>query len=131
MTRDPHTSPGPERRVSPRIEVELWVEELDGSGTYYHHVTNFSRNGIFIKKRLPFRVDSAVHLRLELPNTLEKVVLRGKVVRNYSDLGADVQGAGIRFMPLDDSTQMRIDRCIRHLATGLSSGAHRRDRLSP
>lgn len=104
-----------ERRESPRIDVEIWAEERVGGGVYYHRVTNLSRNGFFIEKKLPFPIDSTVTVKLELPGTGEKVVLTGKVVENYRNPDADIRGAGIRFLSMDEETRRTIDFCIRYL----------------
>ncbi|MFZ7128028.1 MAG: PilZ domain-containing protein [Desulfobacterales bacterium] len=110
--------PSSERRGSPRIEVEIWAEEQYGGGVYYHRITNLSRDGFFIEKRLPFPVGSRVEVKMELPGTGERVGIFGKVVDNYKDPRARILGAGIAFVELDEKTRDKIDLYIRRLNAG-------------
>lgn len=112
------SNPSSDRREAPRIDVEIWAEERAGTGVYYHRVTNLSRNGFFIEKKLPFPVEAVVDVRLELPGTGERVTLRGRVVDNYVNPDANFRGAGVSFLEMDADTRRKIDLCIRHLASG-------------
>jgi hypothetical protein len=57
MTQVDRSADGPttEKRTTPRIGVELWAEECCGADVYFHRVTNLSRDGFFIEKKLPFQ----------------------------------------------------------------------------
>ena len=39
------------RRAAPRMPVSLWAVEDDGSGIYYHHVSDLSPGGLFLENR--------------------------------------------------------------------------------
>jgi hypothetical protein len=57
MTQVDRSADGPttEKRTTRRIGVELWAEECCGADVYFHRVTNISRDGFFIEKKLPFQ----------------------------------------------------------------------------
>ena len=54
---------GFERRRTPRVGVEFWVQEHCEAGFYYHRVTNLSSEGFFIEKKIPFRVGEEVTIQ--------------------------------------------------------------------
>jgi hypothetical protein len=102
-----------ERRTAPRVGVEFWVEEQCGAGIYYHRVTNLSRDGFFIEKKLPFRAGQVVDICLDLPGTGRKLHARSRVVHNCHDQQATLQGAGFQFVELDAQTREGIDAYLR------------------
>jgi len=102
----------PERRTTPRVGVEFWAEECCHDGVYFHRVTNLSRDGFFIEKKLPFQVGQTVHVRLELPGIQDKLDARSRVVANYRDGQAAMRGAGFQFLELDQRTRAGIDGYI-------------------
>ena len=46
-----------ERRVEPRIPIEMWVEETTGSERYFRRANNLSRGGL--------RLDHTIQLRTQ------------------------------------------------------------------
>ncbi len=94
-----------ERRTTPRFGVEFWVEETIGKALYFHRVTNLSLGGFFIEKKLPFPVGEKVALRMDLPGAAQKMVITGKIVDNYQDHNANLMGAGIQFLELNDQAR--------------------------
>ena len=94
-----------ERRTTPRFGVEFWVEEAMGKALYFHRVTNLSLGGFFIEKKLPFPVGEKVALRMDLPGAAQKMVVIGKIVDNYQDQNANLKGAGIQFLEIDDQVR--------------------------
>jgi len=101
-----------ERRITPRIGVEFWAEELCGADVYFHRVTNLSRDGFFIEKKLPFQVGQTVTIRLDLPGLKKKLDARSRVVNNYHDGYANLRGAGFQFMDMDAHARKGIDAYI-------------------
>jgi Tfp pilus assembly protein PilZ len=102
-----------ERRTSQRIGVDFWVEEQCGAGVYFHRVTNLSRGGFFVEKRLPFKVGQTVRLRLDLPGAPSKLEARSRVINNYRDLQANLKGAGFQFLDLDARTRAGLEDFMR------------------
>ena len=101
-----------ERRTTPRIGVEFWAEERCGADVYFHRVTNLSRDGFFIEKKLPFQVGQTVNIRLDLPGLNSKLDARSRVVNNYHDGCANLRGAGFQFMDLDAQARKGIEAYI-------------------
>lgn len=46
-----HGQKDAERRRTPRVGVELWVQEQCEAGVYYHRVTNLSRMASLSKRK--------------------------------------------------------------------------------
>jgi Tfp pilus assembly protein PilZ len=105
-----------ERRTSPRVGVQIWVEETAGQGLYFHRVTNLSLGGFFIEKKLPFPVGQKVSLRLELPDSGRAFSLTGKIINNYQDKDDNLKGAGIQFLELDDQVRAGIAAYLKRVA---------------
>jgi Tfp pilus assembly protein PilZ len=101
-----------ERRTTPRIGVEFWAEERCGADVYFHRVTNLSRDGFFIEKKLPFQVGQTVHIRLDLPGLKSKLDAQSRVVNNYHDGYANLRGAGFQFMDMDAQARKGIEAYI-------------------
>lgn len=117
MTTDPtDRTTHRERRHAPRFGVELWAQEHAGGGVYFHRVTNLSATGLFVAKQLPFRSGQEVDVRLELPGQPDKLAVRGVVVSNYQDGEANLVGAGVRFLDLDDAARKRIQAYLLEVA---------------
>jgi Tfp pilus assembly protein PilZ len=110
MTQADRSADGPttEKRTTPRIGVELWAEECCGADVYFHRVTNLSRNGFFIEKKLPFQAGQTVHIRLDLPGSPRKLSTRSRVVDNYRDRHLNLRGAGFQFLDMDAQTREGI-----------------------
>jgi len=97
-----------EKRTAPRIGVELWAEECCGTDVYFHRVTNLSRDGFFIEKKLPFQAGQTAHIRLDIPGAPSKLSTRSRVVDNYRDRHANLRGAGFQFLDMDAQTREGI-----------------------
>ena len=105
-----------ERRTTPRVGVQIWVEETAGQGLYFHRVTNLSLGGFFIEKKLPFPVGQKVSLRLELPDSGQEFSLTGKIINNYQDKDDNIKGAGIQFLDLDEQVRAGIAAYLKRVA---------------
>ena len=101
-----------ERRNAPRFGVDCWAEECCDAGVYFHRVTNLSRGGFFIEKKLPFQVGQTIHVRLNLPGVDAKLEARSRVINNYRDRQDHLRGAGFQFLELDAGSCRVIDACI-------------------
>jgi Tfp pilus assembly protein PilZ len=101
-----------ERRTTPRIGVEFWVEERCGADIYFHRVTNLSRDGFFVEKKLPFKVGETVDIRLNLPGLDNKLDARSRVVNNYLDETANLRGAGFQFTDMEAHARQGIEAYI-------------------
>jgi Tfp pilus assembly protein PilZ len=107
MTQVDRSADGPttEKRTTPRVGVSLWAEEYCGADVYFHRVTNLSRDGFFIEKKLPFQAGQTVQIRLDLPGSPSKLITRSRVVDNYRDRQANLRGAGFQFLDMDPQTR--------------------------
>ena len=101
-----------ERRRTPRVGVELWVQEQCAAGMYYHRVTNLSSEGFFVEKKIPFRVGQIVTMRLDLPGGGRPLQARSRVVDNYHDGRDNLLGAGFQFLELDRETRRSIEALV-------------------
>ena len=104
-----------ERRTAPRFGVECWVEECFDAGVYFHRVTNLSRGGFFVEKKLPFRVGQTIKVRLDLPGFADKPEARSRVINNYRDQQDHLRGAGFQFLDLDGQARKVIDAFIQRM----------------
>ena len=104
-----------ERRTTPRFGVELWAEETAGQGLYFHRITNLSLGGFFIEKKIPFPVGQKVDLRLELRGSEQKTSVTGRIINNYQDQDANLRGAGIQFVELDDQARAGITAYLKQV----------------
>lgn len=96
------------RRTAPRMPVSLWAVEDDGSGIYYHHVSDLSPGGLFLEKGLTLPVGSRMQLELTLP-TARSIRAEGVVV---TDVRNKASGNGIRFEKISDADRKAIDEYI-------------------
>lgn len=101
-----------ERRAAPRYGVDCWAEEVASAGVYFHRVTNLSRCGFFIEKKLPFQTGQTVHMRLDLPGVADKLDTCSRVINNYRDGEANLRGAGFQFLDLDARSRALIEAFI-------------------
>lgn len=93
------------RRAAPRMPVSLWAVEDDGSGIYYHHVSDLSPGGLFLEKGLTLPIGSRMQLELTLP-TARSIRAEGVVVTNVQN---KTSGNGIRFDKISDADRKAID----------------------
>ena len=105
-----------DRRAAPRFGVECWAEECFEAGVYFHRVTNLSRDGFFVEKKLPFRVGQTIHVRLDLPGFADKPEAQSRVINNYRDKQDHLCGAGFQFLDLDIQSREVIEAFIRSMA---------------
>lgn len=102
-----------ERREEGRSKIQIWAEERRDNSVYYHLLTNLSKAGLFIEKRLPFPVGSTVKLELKLPESDEKITVKGNIIGNYQDPSSNNMGAGLKFVDMDQDVIEKIDRFLK------------------
>ena len=96
-----------ERRKHPRVDVQIWTVEKNDNSRSFHLVTNLSKGGIFLEKKLPFQAGTIVNLDLELDGKM--ISLQGKIVNNYKDTNTNRQGAGVQFIEMDEKIKSGIN----------------------
>lgn len=102
---------GDDRRVYPRVPVDLWVEESGAEGKTLRRSANLSRGGIFLEHAVPLPVGSEIDLRFSLPgDSGGEIAVRGRIVSHF---GPDGFGMGVSFVNPDADTILRIDRYLR------------------
>ncbi|MFH1580829.1 MAG: PilZ domain-containing protein [Pseudomonadota bacterium] len=72
---------GEERRRFPRVRKELRVKYMYGDEYNIHSTVNVSQCGALIKSKSPIPVNSRVIIRIELPTSVESIVIISRVVR--------------------------------------------------
>ena len=103
-------NPGEDRRQDPRIKVQVWAQEKGDNYTCFHSISNLSRNGLFIEKKLPFSIGSVLNFELELADSDQKKIdLKGLVVNNYYGSDLDVTGTGVKFIEMSKADKQKIE----------------------
>jgi hypothetical protein len=95
-----------ERRGSPRIPLEMWVEEINEGERYFRRAGNLSRGGLRLEHTIPLPIGTTVHLTFTLPGDSEAVSVSGQIV---SSTGPDDLKMGLKFIDLAAEAQQRID----------------------
>jgi len=99
-----------ERRESPRIPVEMWVEESTERELYFQRSANLSTGGIFLENTIPHPKGTVVNLQFTLPGDATPIKVRGEIVNAAT---ADELGMGIKFVEVDDETERRITEFVK------------------
>lgn len=101
------------RRASPRVPLELWMEETAGDDVYFRRSGNVSEGGVYFDRAIPHDIGTVVTLKFALPGDREMVVARGRVV----NAGAGGLGMGIKFIHIEGDGQKRIKSALRSKLT--------------
>jgi uncharacterized protein (TIGR02266 family) len=102
-------SPGSERRESPRIPVEMWVEESTERELYFQRSANLSVGGIFLENTIPHPKGTVVNLQFTLPGDTTPIKVRGEIVNAAA---SDELGMGIKFLDVDAEAQRKISEFV-------------------
>ena len=102
------------RRETPRIPLELWMEEIAGDDVYFRRSGNISEGGVFFDRAIPHALGTTVTLKFALPGDSEMVVARGKVVSIAG--GVDGLGMGIKFITVEGDGEKRLHEHLRRYA---------------
>ena len=95
-----------ERRVEPRIPVEMWVEETTGSERYFRRAGDLSRGGLKLEHTIPLPTGTMVSLTFTLPGDKTPVAVSGEIV---SRAGAEDLRMSVKFVELTPEAKARID----------------------
>jgi len=102
-------APTAERRESPRIPVEMWVEESTERELYFQRSGNLSTGGIYLENTIPHPKGTVVNLQFTLPGDTVPIKVKGEIVNAAA---ADELGMGIKFIEVDPEAQRRIEEFI-------------------
>ena len=103
-SRDRHETG--ERRGSPRIPLEMWVEETTDGERYFRRAGNLSRGGLRLEHTIPLPIGTTVHLTFTLPGDSTSVSVSGEIV---SSTGPEDLKMGLKFLDLTADAKQRID----------------------
>ena len=105
-----HAPPPPagvsERRVHPRVRVELWMEELFGTEVYFRRTGNLSVGGAYFDRAIPHPVGTQVTLTFSLPSGGEALVARAAVVSAHDSV--DGLGMSVKFLEIEGNGRQRL-----------------------
>jgi len=104
-----------EKRRNPRTKVQLWAQEKGDNYTCFHLISNLSRGGLFIEKKLPFALGSVLYLELELAGSDEKIHIKSLVVNNYDPSDLKAAGTGLKFIEISQENEKKIDAFLRQI----------------
>ena len=99
------TDTTPDRRESPRIPVEMWVEESTERELYFQRSANLSVGGIFLENTIPHPKGTVVNLQFTLPGDTTPIKVRGEIVNAAA---SDELGMGIKFVDVEPDVERRI-----------------------
>ena len=105
MSNTTDSNSGSERRESPRIPVEMWVEESTERELYFQRSANLSVGGIFLENTIPHPKGTVVNLQFTLPGDTTPIKVRGEIVNAAA---SDELGMGIKFIQVDPGAERRI-----------------------
>jgi uncharacterized protein (TIGR02266 family) len=95
-----------ERRVEPRIPIEMWVEETTGSERYFRRAGNLSRGGLRLEHTIPLPAGTVVNLTFTLPGDKMPVAVSGEIVAAHAP---EELRMGVKFLDLSDEARQKID----------------------
>ncbi len=99
---------GRERRESPRVTIDLFVEERTGETLYFQRATNLSLGGAFLEGTLPHPPGTRVALSLRVPGSATPLRIDGTVVaREPGEVGM-----AVRFETLANETKDALSRVL-------------------
>jgi uncharacterized protein (TIGR02266 family) len=102
------------RRIAPRMAVELDVSITSDHNFYAGFTENMSEGGVFIATHLLKPVGSIVDISIFLPQTNKEVRGKGEVrwIREFSEASNVPPGMGIRFVELQPGSLDAINEFL-------------------
>lgn len=97
--------PGPERRRSQRVPVEMWVEEVSEEERVFRRAGNLSEGGLHLDKTIPIAVGTVINLRFTLPSDPDPIDVKGEIVAIDPD---EELGMGVKFVDMPADLRGRI-----------------------
>ena len=104
-----------ERRRGPRVPVTVQIRYATVDALFSDFTENVNEGGVFVKTDQPLEVEDSVVLHFTLPETVDPIQARGRVVRVVAPGEGDVAGMAIEFEKLDRSAREIIDQLVREL----------------
>jgi len=98
-----------ERRLSQRVPVTMWVEELTDGTQVFRRAGNLSVGGLYLDKTIPMPIGTVVDLKFTLPGQTESLRVGGTIVSIDPDLEL---GMGVKFGEIDDATRLQIEKYL-------------------
>jgi len=105
-SRDKDPQADGERRLGPRIPIEMWVEETTDSERYFRRAGNLSRGGLGLDHTIPLPLGTIVNLTFTLPGDSSPVKISGVIV---SSAGPEDLRMGVKFIDIADDARLRLD----------------------
>ena len=103
-----------ERRVDPRIPLEMWVEETTDEERYFRRAGNLSRGGLRLEHTIPLPIGTTVNLTFTLPGDHTAISVSGEIV---SSAGPDDLRMGLKFVNATPEAVRQIDAYLRRVST--------------
>lgn len=100
------SDPKNDRRQTPRIPTDLWIEAMTGEDLYFQHTANLSTGGAFFDKTIPIPLGQIVSLRFTLPGTDHEVRCQGEIVTTGE------REMGVKFLDLNEKDRKIISALI-------------------
>lgn len=100
-----------ERRLHPRVRVQLWMEELFGTEVYFRRTGNLSVGGAYFDRAIPHPVGTEVTLKFNLPGGGDMLVARAAVVNAHDNV--DGLGMSVKFLEIEGNGRQRLQDYIR------------------
>ncbi len=93
----------PDRRVEPRVDVDLEVHYRTAQEFMAAYLRNISGGGLFIRSQQPLPLNREVQVRFTLPGISRPFTVRGVVVWTtpFPSRSSFPSGMGIKFLNLD------------------------------
>ena len=108
-----------DRRVAPRVLVDLEVDYASEDNYLFAYITDISETGIFVRTTTPEAPGTNLNLRFRIDDG-PQIQVEGTViwVNPYRPNNADSlhPGMGIRFIELDDELKDRLLELVRRFA---------------
>ena len=99
-----------ERRLAPRVGVQIWVEEATEHELYFQRSADLSTGGIYLENTIPHPLGTVVNLRFALPGSQEKLETRAEVVGAIA--GDKEMGMSLKFIDLPAAHVEQIRKFI-------------------
>ena len=96
----------PLTRRHARYPVSLWAVESADGGSYFHHVSDLSLSGFFLRKPLPLPVGVALDVMLELP-TGRRIQAKARVVHTVVSPARSGNGVELESLSNDDQSALQ------------------------
>jgi uncharacterized protein (TIGR02266 family) len=113
-----------ERRGAPRFRIKIAVDKMeeteimlildkDGDSFLYGEEGDISEKGVFVATENPLPVGKNVHLKFSLPDVIELIEAKGRVV--WTGIGGPEKkmGMGIEILQMDQKSRTELKKFIR------------------